>query len=202
MKQFVRSAAQLPPRHEEAAELPPASALAGSVCNRRRMLEAAAAAPLAQLASMPSSPAARAFTLDEVTPDVAKASALQPGEQAIIDVFENNTRSVANIFDLSLQGRTNPLQIVDIPEGNGSGCASRTRPQIWRAMHHVAPSHCLACSPHTPLSNHAPRTHHIPIAAAWLSAPRARMPHAARLHTADHASVTPAHPNTSFSNMN
>lgn len=55
------------------------------------------------------------------TPEVAPAAPLRDAELAIIRVFEQNTRSVANIFDLSLQGRSPQAQAVDVPEGNGSG---------------------------------------------------------------------------------
>lgn len=52
---------------------------------------------------------------------MAPAAPLRDAEAAIIGVFERNNRSVANIFDLSLQGRTAQTQAVDVPEGNGSG---------------------------------------------------------------------------------
>jgi S1-C subfamily serine protease len=55
------------------------------------------------------------------TPEIARAAPLRDAELAIIRVFEQNTRSVANIFDLSLQGRAAQVQAVDVPEGNGSG---------------------------------------------------------------------------------
>jgi hypothetical protein len=78
-------------------------------------------APLATATAAAAPPPAAALELADVTPAVAPAQPLRAAEQAIIDVFERNTRSVANIFDLSLQGRTAQTQAVDVPEGNGSG---------------------------------------------------------------------------------
>lgn len=41
-------------------------------------------------------------------------------EQQIIGVFSRAARSAVNVFDVALQGR-GPSQVVDVPEGNGSG---------------------------------------------------------------------------------
>lgn len=57
---------------------------------------------------------AKAATLElaDVTPIVTPAAPLRDTERAIIDVFDASTRSVVNIFDLSLQGRNVQAQVV------------------------------------------------------------------------------------------
>jgi hypothetical protein len=61
---------------------------------------------------------AQAATLElaDVTPVMTPAAPLRDGEQALIEVFEASTRSVVNIFDLSLQGRNVQAQVVCICE--------------------------------------------------------------------------------------
>jgi S1-C subfamily serine protease len=118
-------------------------AQAGTASTRRDVLNAAAAAPLVaaaapQLMTAAAPPASTALELQDVTPDITPAAPLRSAERAVIDVFERNTRSVANIFDLSLQGRTAQAQAVDVPEGNGSGF-------VWdREGHIVTNYHVLS----------------------------------------------------------
>lgn len=100
------------------------------VCNRRSVQLAIAAAAAASVAPCPP---ATALTLQDVTPQVVPAGALSARyflvsstpslcckicncsagyvhrhvcycrEEAIIDIFERNTNSVANVFDITLQ---------------------------------------------------------------------------------------------------
>ncbi|CAL8469139.1 g8680 [Coccomyxa elongata] len=49
------------------------------------------------------------------------AEVLVNREQAVIDVFEQSTRSVVNVFDVTLQGSARPVPQEDQPEGNGTG---------------------------------------------------------------------------------
>jgi hypothetical protein len=55
---------------------------------------------------------APALELADVTPVIAPPAPLRDSEKAVIEVFEAATRSVVNIFDLSLQGRTVQAQVV------------------------------------------------------------------------------------------
>lgn len=111
-------------------------------CNRRQLHLAAvasAAAPAllsnAEAAEVASAPRP---SLADVTPKVQPRGSLRDSEQAIIDVFDSATRSVVNIFDLSLQGRNPQVQVADVPEGNGSGF-------IWSTEGHIVTNyHVLA----------------------------------------------------------
>jgi hypothetical protein len=64
---------------------------------------------------------ATSFELAEVTPVITPPAPLRATEQALIDVFEASTRSVVNIFDLSLQGRSPQAQVV---RANHQPCGS------------------------------------------------------------------------------
>jgi S1-C subfamily serine protease len=73
-----------------------------------------------------------------VTPAVLPSQPLSKAEEAVIRIFESSTRSVVNIFDLSLQGRAPQTQAADAPEGNGSGI-------VWDAEGHIVTNyHVLA----------------------------------------------------------
>ncbi|MEW5302865.1 MAG: hypothetical protein WDW36_005606 [Sanguina aurantia] len=65
------------------------------------------------------SPAVAATAIADATPRIAPPSPMSDRESAIISIFETNTYSVVNVFDVTLQGRS--LSEVDIPEGNGTG---------------------------------------------------------------------------------
>lgn len=60
-------------------------------------------------------------TLEEVTPPVFSPGPLFPIEDRIVQLFERNTYSVVNIFDVTLRPQLNVTGVVEIPEGNGSG---------------------------------------------------------------------------------
>lgn len=77
-------------------------------------------------------------TLADVTPKIEPRGPLREAEQAIIDVFDSATRSVVNIFDLSLQGRNPQVQVADVPEGNGSGFIWNTEGYIVTNYHVLA----------------------------------------------------------------
>jgi hypothetical protein len=57
---------------------------------------------------------AQAATLElaDVTPTIVPPAPLTEMEKALINVFEASTRSVVNVFDLSLQGRNVQAQVV------------------------------------------------------------------------------------------
>ncbi|KAL3159581.1 hypothetical protein ABBQ38_009994 [Trebouxia sp. C0009 RCD-2024] len=105
------------------------------VCNRRSMQLAIVAAAAVSVAPCPP---ATALTLQDVTPQVVPAGALSAREEAIIDIFERNTNSVANVFDITLQGGARRSGTVDTPEGNGTGF-------VWDSEGHVITNfHVLA----------------------------------------------------------
>ncbi|KAJ1399715.1 Peptidase S1C [Sesbania bispinosa] len=60
-------------------------------------------------------------TLEQVTPPVFSSGPLFPTEDRIVQLFERNTYSVVNIFDVTLRPQLNVTGVVEIPEGNGSG---------------------------------------------------------------------------------
>ncbi|XP_061346162.1 protease Do-like 8, chloroplastic [Gastrolobium bilobum] len=60
-------------------------------------------------------------TLQEVTPPMFSSGPLFPTEDRIVQLFERNTYSVVNIFDVTLRPQLNVTGVVEIPEGNGSG---------------------------------------------------------------------------------
>ncbi|MCO5547198.1 hypothetical protein L7F22_000642 [Adiantum nelumboides] len=69
-------------------------------------------------------------TLKDVTPTVAPTGELPPNEERIVNLFENTTYSVVNVFDVTLRARATLTGFVEIPEGNGSGI-------IWDTDGHV-----------------------------------------------------------------
>ncbi|KAK3413376.1 hypothetical protein EUGRSUZ_I01939 [Eucalyptus grandis] len=69
-------------------------------------------------------------TLEEVTPPVFPSGSLFPAEERIANLFEINTFSVVNIFDVTLRPQLNITGAVEIPEGNGSGV-------VWDEQGHI-----------------------------------------------------------------
>ncbi|EXC05422.1 Protease Do-like 8 [Morus notabilis] len=69
-------------------------------------------------------------TIEEVTPTVSPSPALFPTENRIVQLFEKNTYSVANIFDVTLRPQLNVTGAVEVPEGNGSGV-------VWDGQGHI-----------------------------------------------------------------
>lgn len=70
------------------------------------------------------------MTLEEVTPPVFPSGSLFPAEERIANLFEINTFSVVNIFDVTLRPQLNITGAVEIPEGNGSGV-------VWDEQGHI-----------------------------------------------------------------
>ncbi|XP_052195674.1 protease Do-like 8, chloroplastic [Diospyros lotus] len=69
-------------------------------------------------------------TIEEVTPSVYPSGALFPSEERIVQLFEKNTYSVVNIFDVTLRPQLNVTGVVEVPEGNGSGV-------VWDGQGHI-----------------------------------------------------------------
>lgn len=69
-------------------------------------------------------------TIEEVTPPVFTSGPLFPTEERIVQLFEKNTYSVVNIFDVTLRPQLNITGVVEVPEGNGSGV-------IWDGQGHI-----------------------------------------------------------------
>ncbi|XP_019442649.1 PREDICTED: protease Do-like 8, chloroplastic [Lupinus angustifolius] len=69
-------------------------------------------------------------TLEEVTPPAFSSGPLFPAEDRIVQLFERNTYSVVNIFDVTLRPQLNVTGVVEIPEGNGSGV-------VWDEEGHI-----------------------------------------------------------------
>ncbi|RVW82693.1 Protease Do-like 8, chloroplastic [Vitis vinifera] len=82
-------------------------------------------------------------TIEEVTPPVSPSGPLFPTEERIVQLFERNTYSVVNIFDVTLRPQLNVTGAVEIvakqmilkciyqvPEGNGSGV-------VWDEQGHI-----------------------------------------------------------------
>lgn len=70
------------------------------------------------------------MTIEQVTPPVLTSGALFPVEERIVQLFEKNTYSVVNIFDVTLRPQLNVTGMVEIPEGNGSGV-------VWDEQGHI-----------------------------------------------------------------
>ncbi|KAH0455390.1 hypothetical protein IEQ34_015422 [Dendrobium chrysotoxum] len=69
-------------------------------------------------------------TIEEVTPPVFSSGPLFPSEGRTVELFEKNTYSVVNIFDVTLRPQLNVTGVVEVPEGNGSGV-------VWDDTGHV-----------------------------------------------------------------
>ncbi|KAL2898640.1 Protease Do-like 8 chloroplastic [Bienertia sinuspersici] len=70
------------------------------------------------------------MTIEEVTPQVFNTEPLLPSEERVVQLFEKNTYSVVNIFDVTLRPQINITGVVEVPEGNGSGV-------VWDEQGHV-----------------------------------------------------------------
>ncbi|XP_057857000.2 protease Do-like 8, chloroplastic [Cryptomeria japonica] len=69
-------------------------------------------------------------TIEEVTPPVSPTGKLYPSEERTVELFERNTYSVVNIFDVTLRPQLNMTGMVEVPEGNGSGI-------VWDEQGHI-----------------------------------------------------------------
>ncbi|KAK6928199.1 PDZ domain [Dillenia turbinata] len=69
-------------------------------------------------------------TIEQVTPPVVPSGPLYPSEERIVELFEKNTYSVVNIFDVTLRPQLNVTGVVEVPEGNGSGV-------VWDGQGHI-----------------------------------------------------------------
>ncbi|KAK1283181.1 hypothetical protein QJS10_CPB21g00658 [Acorus calamus] len=69
-------------------------------------------------------------TIEDVTPPIAPSGRLFPSEERTAELFEENTYSVVNIFDVTLRPQLNVTGVVEIPEGNGSGV-------VWDQEGHI-----------------------------------------------------------------
>ncbi|XP_022884118.1 protease Do-like 8, chloroplastic isoform X1 [Olea europaea var. sylvestris] len=69
-------------------------------------------------------------TVEQVTPPVFPSGPLFPIEERIVQLFEKNTYSVVNIFDVTLRPQLNITGAVEVPEGNGSGV-------VWDDQGHI-----------------------------------------------------------------
>lgn len=72
----------------------------------------------------------QSVTIEEVTPPVYPSEGLFPYEGRIVKLFEKNTYSVVNIFDVTLRPQFNVTGVVEVPEGNGSGV-------VWDGQGHI-----------------------------------------------------------------
>lgn len=70
------------------------------------------------------------MTVEQVTPPVLSSGALFPTEERIVQLFEKNTYTVVNIFDVTLRPQLNVKGVVEVPEGNGSGV-------VWDGQGHI-----------------------------------------------------------------
>ncbi|TYH52327.1 hypothetical protein ES332_D09G019300v1 [Gossypium tomentosum] len=68
--------------------------------------------------------------VEDVSPPVFPSGALFPSEERTVLLFEKNTYSVVNIFDVTLRPQLNVTGAVEIPEGNGSGV-------VWDEQGHI-----------------------------------------------------------------
>ncbi|CAA6665177.1 unnamed protein product [Spirodela intermedia] len=69
-------------------------------------------------------------TIEDVSPTVYPSGPLFPSEERIAKLFEKNTYSVVNIFDVTLRPQLNVTGVVEVPEGNGSGI-------VWDGEGHI-----------------------------------------------------------------
>ncbi|KAK9820954.1 hypothetical protein WJX81_005978 [Elliptochloris bilobata] len=110
----------------------------GLICDRRQAALLFAAATLAQptaQAAVTSLQLEAPLTLADVTPQVAPSQPLSAREQAVVALFERNTNSVVNIFDVTLGGGPRQTALVDAPEGNGTGFILDTSGHIVTNYH-------------------------------------------------------------------
>ncbi|KAI3931257.1 hypothetical protein MKX01_040174 [Papaver californicum] len=70
------------------------------------------------------------LTIEQVTPPVIPSGELFHAEERIVGLFEKNTYSVVNIFDVTLRPQLDMTGVVEVPEGNGSGV-------IWDEQGHI-----------------------------------------------------------------
>ncbi|CAL9102513.1 unnamed protein product [Musa textilis] len=70
------------------------------------------------------------ITTEDVTPRVFLSGPLFPSEERTVEIFEKNTYSVVNIFDVTLRPRLTATGVVEVPEGNGSGV-------VWDKFGHI-----------------------------------------------------------------
>ncbi|KAJ3679664.1 hypothetical protein LUZ60_017675 [Juncus effusus] len=70
------------------------------------------------------------FKIEDVTPQILPFGPLFPSEERVVHLFETNTYSVVNIFDVTLRPQLNVTGVVEIPEGNGSGI-------VWDHLGHI-----------------------------------------------------------------
>ncbi|KAJ8480489.1 hypothetical protein OPV22_024216 [Ensete ventricosum] len=70
------------------------------------------------------------ITTEDVIPRVFLSGPLFPSEERTVEIFEKNTYSVVNIFDVTLRPRLNATGVVEVPEGNGSGV-------VWDKFGHI-----------------------------------------------------------------
>ncbi|KAF6136660.1 hypothetical protein GIB67_016116 [Kingdonia uniflora] len=84
-------------------------------------------------------------TIEEVTPHVFPSGPLFPYEERVVKLFEKNTYSVVNIFDVTLRPQLNVTGVVEIPEGNGTGV-------VWDGQGHIVTNYhaCYLTSPYPP----------------------------------------------------
>ncbi|CAH9067844.1 unnamed protein product [Cuscuta europaea] len=68
--------------------------------------------------------------VEQFTKPTFPSTSLFPSEERIVQLFEENTYSVVNIFDVTLRPRINVGGAVEIPEGNGSGV-------VWDGEGHI-----------------------------------------------------------------
>eukprot|EP00268_Persea_americana_P030097 TRINITY_DN29144_c0_g1_i3.p1 TRINITY_DN29144_c0_g1~~TRINITY_DN29144_c0_g1_i3.p1 ORF type:complete len:474 (-),score=81.03 TRINITY_DN29144_c0_g1_i3:320-1741(-) len=69
-------------------------------------------------------------TIEKVAPAVYPSETLFPSEERIVKLFEKNTYSVVNLFDVTLRPQLNISGVVEVPEGNGSGV-------VWDGQGHI-----------------------------------------------------------------
>ncbi|KAI5665643.1 hypothetical protein M9H77_15496 [Catharanthus roseus] len=79
-------------------------------------------------------------TVEQVTPTVFPSGPLFPAEERIVQLFEKNTYSVVNIFDVTLRPQLNITGAVEVPEGNGSGVVWDTQGHIVTNYHVIGSS--------------------------------------------------------------
>jgi hypothetical protein len=53
-------------------------------------------------------------TIEQVTPPIAPSGNLYPAEERTVDLFERNTYSVVNIFDVTLRPQVNMTGSVEV----------------------------------------------------------------------------------------